>query len=334
MQLAQKVTHLVHIGFDKRNQIGLESRIEKYIQTISDQSDHIINFVDESSYTPKQGKIIQKTMFADHIAIFANLYGRESDDLIGEIDTLMYEKWTPKALLDFMKSEFDKKYQKLKEYGSIMNDFINQEDILLNPTKQFLEARKNYESLINLFMWERFEEMLFKTQKKFEGQNIFNLRLNEEIRNDNVKNIERKLRVVELAEKYLGKQRIMFSTMRELDFDKISAILELEEYKKRFLDSSIITKQEHEKEYWNATDSILKENRNLTIDRTKKNKKMYQNSIKKIWFELDNETDHIVGGEYIWRCAASWCNFLLIYGTPKNNINQNPKIWIFHPKDK
>ena len=107
----------------------------------------------------------------------------------------------------------------------------------------------------------------------FKGKNIFGIETVIDARNDDVANKERKEEIVEYAQKLLGSERILFSTMKDAEVNRIVDAITAEaddKKRKKMLKESRITLEEREKDYGNATQYLLEIGRNLTIQRAKR----------------------------------------------------------------
>jgi len=124
MPEAKNITHLVHIGFDPAPQPNFESRIVTHLERISDETSHVLNFVDEAPYTSEDGVLLQKNELAETLATFINVCHLKSTTLSQHFDFDLILRDIPKEVIDFIKKRLDGQWQQIQTPCKPLEDFI------------------------------------------------------------------------------------------------------------------------------------------------------------------------------------------------------------------
>jgi len=198
----------------------------------------------------------------------------------------------------------------------------------------------NQDGIVKRIKTHEFEDILQELQKRFWGRNIFWFHAANIARNDIVKNPERRERIIHRANELFGNDRIIFSSMRDGDTNKLLHAFLWEEWDKEIAQHWIDTEESFGVKfeisdylYWNADRRLQRQNRQITVDRFERFRIDAAKQILYLWYQMTESTMHILWWEYYHRCVASWADVLWLYGAPKDRIFIEPEISLVHPDD-
>lgn len=323
LQELQSMDHLVHIGFDRKEQPEFTWNVKERIEKISDSTSHILNFVDETDYHPDDLEDLQILRIADALRTFLCSCQLQSMFSGTDFDTSKPLEEIPQELLLEIQTSLDGTYQKIQQGVKSYNDWIDKDFLITPLPKEIQEEVDIHDAVFQDIMGAWFGKYLNHLVQHFKGKNIFGIETVIDARNDDVANKERKEEIVEYAQKLLGSERILFSTMKDAEVNRIVDAITAEaddKKRKKMLKESRITLEEREKDYGNATQYLLEIGRNLTIQRAKRSWEKFTENIETLWYMITHATQHILWGEYYGRCVHSWRSNLELYWIKKENI--------------
>ncbi len=335
MNEIDEMTHLVHIWYDEWEHLDFETRVISHLQEISDKAFHVVNFVDETLYTIEDMKVVEKNLLAQALADFLHICDLKSTNLARDLNFGKNLQNIPWKVLDFLRKELDGQWQAMEKPTVLFNEWSRNSRLDSDLPAHIRTEIDEHDAIKIKIFWERFNDILWKMLQEFQWKNIFWIEVWEDIRNDNVSNIERKLSITESARALLWEERIIFSGMRDGDMHKVMLANKWEEddveFEKMIKDSNIDYK-EWETPYGNATKMLTQENRNLAMERAERYFKAFFAAVQEKGFCVSrSHTLHNLWGEYFERCVHSYGVTLMLYWMEEGNIQPKAQISLKKP---
>ncbi len=322
MQDLKWILHLTHLWFDEADHPEFEKKIKVAIDSIADKTNIILNIVDETLFTPEELENVQISYLADTLANFIGYYQAWGmcPALFEENKKGIYlleEKWYPKEIFEYLHILLNWIWQKLKESVEYENNPNMHEDII------------KHDRVFHEFYRDHFQNVLVKMIYEFHWKNPFKKETSYHIKNPKTKNTKRRLKLEEYALQKLWENRVIFSWMNDWEYDRITRAL-FEKYEPHPMN------QIHEELFWNATEYVSDVNKYVDITRYDRLKKCFFEAIEERWFQITDNTTHILWWEYYNRCVDAYWSLLELYNIPREKLISisDLHVTLENPEDK